>query len=152
MKPSQQIIDFCKSYEKFKAKAYMPTPNDRPTLGYGATFHLDGTPVKMGETITEPEAAAIVEARLQVLADQITLNGKVAMSQQRLDAIISLCDNIGYSTFKKSRTGQMMYEGKDIGDRFKLYDIQAGKILKGLTLRRAAEANIYKNGVYVNHD
>lgn len=152
MKPSKEIVEFCKSYEKFKAKAYKPTVNDRWTIGYGDTFKEDGSAVQEGETTTEPEALKRLEHRLQILANQITLNGKVAMSQQRLDAIIALCDNIGYSTFKKSRTGQMMYEGKDIGDRFKLYDIQAGKILKGLTLRRAAEANIYKNGVYVNHD
>ena len=34
MTPSKKIVDFIKGYEKCRLTAYMPTPNDRPTIGW----------------------------------------------------------------------------------------------------------------------
>ena len=54
--------------ESFVPKAMIPTQGDRPTLGFGSTFHEDGTPVKMGETTTP--ARALVMAKAHISKDE----------------------------------------------------------------------------------
>ena len=44
--------------EGYVGTAMIPTKNDRPTLGYGSTFHADGTPVKLGDK-TDPVRALV---------------------------------------------------------------------------------------------
>lgn len=45
-------------HENYTGTAIIPTRNDRPTVGFGSTFNEDGTPVRMGDTITPPKAVA----------------------------------------------------------------------------------------------
>jgi len=44
--------------EGFTSTAVIPIPGDRPTNGFGSTFKEDGSPVKLGETITPHKALA----------------------------------------------------------------------------------------------
>ena len=44
------------SHEGYREKAYVPVPGDRPTVGFGSTFNPDGTPVKLGDTVTPQKA------------------------------------------------------------------------------------------------
>ncbi len=44
------------SHEGFTDRAVTPVKGDRPTVGFGSTFRDDGTPVRMGDTITAPQA------------------------------------------------------------------------------------------------
>jgi lysozyme len=50
--------------EGYTDKATIPTKNDRPTIGYGSTFHADGRPVKMGDTITPVRALITAQAHI----------------------------------------------------------------------------------------
>lgn len=52
------------AHEGYTDKAMIPTKNDRPTIGFGSTFHADGTPVKMGDTITPQRALVTVQAHI----------------------------------------------------------------------------------------
>jgi GH24 family phage-related lysozyme (muramidase) len=45
--------------EGFTDRAVIPTKGDVPTIGHGSTKYEDGTPVKMGDTITRPRAAQL---------------------------------------------------------------------------------------------
>ena len=45
-------------HENYVSDAMIPTKNDRPTVGFGSTFHADGTPVKLGDK-TDPVRALI---------------------------------------------------------------------------------------------
>lgn len=47
--------------EGFDPIAVRPVPSDPCTVGHGSTFHADGSPVICGETITRPEARALLE-------------------------------------------------------------------------------------------
>lgn len=40
------------SREGYTETAVIPTKNDRPTVGFGSTFHADGTPVRLGDRNT----------------------------------------------------------------------------------------------------
>jgi lysozyme len=42
--------------EGYSDTAIIPIAGDRPTLGFGSTFHEDGSPVKMGDTTTPQKA------------------------------------------------------------------------------------------------
>lgn len=45
-------------HEGYTSTAVIPIPGDRPTLGFGSTFHEDGSPVKMGDTTTPQKAVS----------------------------------------------------------------------------------------------
>lgn len=52
------------SHEGYRDKAYIPIPGDRPTVGFGSTFHEDGSPVKMGDTTTPVRALIKAQAHI----------------------------------------------------------------------------------------
>jgi lysozyme len=52
-------------HEGYTDRAVIPVPGDRPTVGFGSTFRDDGSPVRMGDTITPPQAVARTLAHIQ---------------------------------------------------------------------------------------
>lgn len=52
------------AHEGYTDQAVIPTQGDRPTLGFGSTFHEDGRPVRMGETTTPARALVIAKAHI----------------------------------------------------------------------------------------
>lgn len=50
--------------EAYTSRAVVPTKNDRPTVGFGSTFHADGSPVKMGDTVDPVRALVIAKAHI----------------------------------------------------------------------------------------
>lgn len=50
--------------EHYVGEAMIPTKNDRPTIGFGSTFHADGSPVKMGDRTTPTRALVTARAHL----------------------------------------------------------------------------------------
>ncbi|WP_213956359.1 glycoside hydrolase family protein [Variovorax sp. dw_954] len=56
------------SHENFTSTAVIPTKGDRPTVGFGSTFHENGAPVKMGDTTTP--ARALVKAQAHVSKEE----------------------------------------------------------------------------------
>lgn len=50
--------------EQYVGTAMIPTKNDRPTVGFGSTFHEDGVPVKLGETTTPTRALVMAAAHI----------------------------------------------------------------------------------------
>lgn len=54
--------------EGYVDRAMIPTKGDRPTVGFGSTFHEDGRPVKLGETTTP--VRALVKAQAHVSKEE----------------------------------------------------------------------------------
>ena len=50
--------------ENYVETATIPTKNDRPTHGFGSTFHADGRPVKLGEKTTPLRALITAQAHI----------------------------------------------------------------------------------------
>ncbi|THF61403.1 lysozyme [Pseudothauera nasutitermitis] len=50
--------------EGYSERAVIPTQNDRPTLGFGSTFHESGAPVRLGETTTPVRAVVKAQAHI----------------------------------------------------------------------------------------
>jgi lysozyme len=151
MKPSPTILAFMCARETFQPKAMLPTPHDRPTFGFGQTFHLDGSPVKMGECCTRAEADTAFAARMVPLAAKVTaLIGLAPTTQFQFDALLSLADNIGAG--HDGLGGSTVLKLHVAGDYekaaawFKPWCHQGGIVLLGLVTRRASEASIYQGG------
>lgn len=141
--PSAKCAAFIKGYEKCRLTAYLPTPNDVPTIGWGST----GTDIKLGMTWTQAQADARFASDLAAFANGVSgaLRG-AATTQAQFDAMVSLAYNIGLQAFRESTLLRLHLEGDYAGAaaQFSRWNKQAGVVLNGLTARRAAEAAMYR--------
>jgi lysozyme len=154
MTPSSKCIDFIKSFEQCRLTAYMPTPRDRPTIGWGTT----GPDVRMGMIWTQAQADARFARDLAGFAAGVAheLQGRPT-TQGQFDALVSFAYNVGLdddadtlaeglgdsSLLKKHLAGD--YEGA--AAQFALWNKQDHIVLNGLTRRRAGEAAMYRGQV-----
>ena len=133
-------IALVKEFEGLRLEAYMPTPDDVPTLGYG---HTKG--VKMGDTCTEAEADAFLRQDVEWAEECVDNQVKVPLQQEEFDALVSLVFNIGCGNFAGStllrKLNDSDYDG--CSDEFKRWSKQKGKVLNGLVRRRFAEAKLF---------
>lgn len=94
--------------EGFTPVAIIPVRGDVPTLGYGSTAG-----VKMGDTITEPEARKRAEGEIRDVYQAAIHKcaGDVMLTQGEHDALIDLAYNVGaekvcgFSIIRKFRAG-----------------------------------------------
>ncbi len=144
------LLDFIASYETFQPKAYLPTPNDVWTIGYGRT---EG--VKPGDVTTEPAEIEHLINRVSRLRRRIlaALQTGSFVDIDHLNAMISLADNVGLGALLKSNSFAKYKSGDTQGflrafDPVKGFVRQKGKILRGLVRRRQDEKRIFEKGVY----
>ena len=130
--------------EGCRLRAYMPTKEDKPTIGWGMTFYPDGRAVRMGDVITQAQADAMFTVIANRFADQIRPMVGEATPQQ-FGAMVCLAYNIGVGAFARSSVLRLHKAGdwKGAARAFGLWDKQAGKVLPGLVRRRAMEAAMY---------
>lgn len=124
-------------HESYRGDAYLPTPNDVPTIGFGTT---EG--VKLGQKITVERALV----RLLADADRFQRElksciGDVPMYQHEWDAYVSWAYNVGTGAACKSTLVRKLKAGDYAGACAELlrWDKQAGIRLRGLTVRRESE-------------
>ncbi|WP_395443551.1 lysozyme [Caulobacter sp. UC70_42] len=143
MTPSAKIIDFIKGYEKCRLTSYLPAPNDVPTIGWGST----GPDIKLGMTCTKAQADDRFAADLAKFSAGVSkLIGAAPTTQGQYDALVSFAYNVGLEALKTSTLLRMHKDGECENARlqFARWNKQAGKVLNGLTKRRAGEAAIYR--------
>jgi len=134
-------------HEGYREDAYIPVPGDVPTIGFGSTTNLDGSPVRLGQRTTSVEALKRLGKDVEKFEIAVKTCAPVPMYQYEFDAYVSLTYNIGPNAFCKSTLAKKLvqydYEGacKEIlrWDRFQ------GKPLKGLTIRRQEEYSTCMN-------
>jgi lysozyme len=137
---SAKGLDLIKEFEGLRLQAYK-CPADVPTIGYGST----GPHVRMGMTITEAEAEDLLVkdlARFEKVIDEI--GGTTTQGQ--FDALVSLAFNVGAANVARSTLLTMHKAGDYEGaaKQFARWNRAAGRVLPGLTRRRAAEAKLYR--------
>ena len=94
---SQKGLDFIRKEEGLSLKAYKD--NTRVSIGYGCTFYEDGTPVKLGETITKARAEALLLYHANLNERYLNSYVKTTLNPSQRDALISLIYNIGPGNF-----------------------------------------------------
>ena len=90
-------------HESYTDKATVPTQGDRPTVGFGSTFHEDGTPVQMGDTTTP--VRALIKAHAHITKDEAAFRASlpgVALHQGEYDIYLSFIYQYGTAAWQKS--------------------------------------------------
>src|SRR5699024_10151231 len=104
------------SYEGYTSKAIVPTQNDRPTVGFGTTYHPDGTPVKMGDTIAPVEEVRAAYSHIEKTEDQFkeSLPG-VSLHQAEYDVYIDFIYQYGIYNWHTSTIRKRLLSGDHTG-------------------------------------
>ncbi|MDD1497600.1 lysozyme [Agrobacterium sp. CNPSo 3708] len=136
-------IDLIKSFEGLKLTAYL-CPANVPTIGYGTTKGLTRADVGK-KTITEAEATRLLledVARFEKAVDKLV---KVKLTENQRGALVSFTYNLGEGNFGSSTLLKKVNAGdfKAAQAEFARWDKAGGRVLAGLTRRRAAETKLF---------
>lgn len=142
MKLSQRGIDLIKQFEGYSSKAYPdPATGGAPwTIGYGTTKG-----VKPGMVITAEQAEKMLRDDVAKFESGVSSLITSPTTQGQFDAMVSLAYNIGLGNFGKStllkKHNARCYTCS--ADQFRVWNRANGKVMNGLTKRRAAERQVY---------
>ncbi len=156
LKLSKDGEGFIKKFETLRLIGYLPTPKDKPTIGWGHTGLMpDGIhPVTIGAVITTNEAETLFQhdTKWASVAVNKANNERLAVShppllQVQFDALISLVFNIGLINWNQSHVHECVSTGDEtqIKKWWLAWNKQAGEILGGLVARREAEWQMWSN-------
>lgn len=128
-------------HEGYTDKAVIPVPGDVPTKGFGTTRNPDGSSVKMGDTTTPQRALVDLLRDASKFEQAVKRCAPVPMHPHEFSAFVSLTYNIGPGAFCRSTVAKRLNAGDYTGacDAILMWDKQAGKTLRGLTIRRKKE-------------
>lgn len=151
MTPSKACSDLVRQFEGCARKrpdsrydAY-PDPasgGDPWTIGWGST----GPDIKPGTVWTQQQADDRLARDLAKFSAQVTAAiGTASTTQPQYDALTCFAYNVGIGNLKGSTLLRLHKAGDQVGARaqFARWNRADGKVLKGLTRRRAAEAALY---------
>lgn len=120
-----------------------------PTIGWGMTYYPDGRKVAMGEALTQEQADDLFDViATRDFAEPVNaLLGDAETTPAQFGAMVALAYNIGIGNFRKSSVLRRHLAGDDEGAAaaFGMWNKAGGKVLAGLTRRRAAEAALYRS-------
>jgi GH24 family phage-related lysozyme (muramidase) len=115
--------------EHYTNNAVIPTKGDRPTLGFGSTFHEDGRPVKLGDTTTPVRALMKMKAHIDKEESSFvrSLPG-VELHQGEYDIYMGFVYQYGTGNWWKSsmRTRLLASDYKGACDALLAYRFAAG--------------------------
>jgi lysozyme len=142
----QDAIDLMHRYEGLRLEAYL-CPARVWTIGYGNTFYEDGTIVKKGDKITHQRAKQLFEnITNNNFATPLRRLIKSKLNNYQFSALVCLVYNIGVGSFSRSTILKLVNtnpNNPNIRNQFMRWNRGGGQVLRGLTLRREAEANLY---------
>jgi len=146
MQPALSII---KEFERLELAASIDAVGI-PTIGWGTTMYPDGTPVKMGETVTSARAESVlVNALLSDYAPGMFKALPMAkdFTSQQQAALISFTYNVGMRALEESTLRKRLIAGEAASTvisqelpRWRYGD--NGTTLAGLVRRRQAEIDL----------
>jgi GH24 family phage-related lysozyme (muramidase) len=147
VKTSIAGIETIARHEGLRLKAYPdPATGGEPwTIGYGHTSAAGLPKVYRGLVITKERAREILANDLVKFENAVENCLEVNPTQNQFDALVSLCFNIGPANFARSSVLKF-HNGRQFekaAGAFALWNKAAGKVLAGLTARRAAERALY---------
>jgi lysozyme len=137
--------DLIKFYEGCKLVAYKCSAA-KDTIGYGNTFYENGTPVKPGDKISQERANELFEIIAKDFADKVKPLIKSTVTPNQFAAITSFAYNAGIGNLKSSTLLKKVNVNPNdptIDLEFQKWNKAGGKVLAGLTKRRASESKLY---------
>ena len=133
-------LNLIKESEGLRLYAYLPTPIDRWTIGYGHT-----KTAYEGMKITQAGAEELLRQDVMWVEAAILKHVKVPLNQNQFDALGSFIYNLGETNFKDSTLLRVLNSGdyKEAAEQFLRWDKQRGVTLRGLTIRRIKERELF---------
>jgi len=145
-KISENGINLIKSFEGFSSKPYL-CPAKICTIGYGATFYPNGKKVTMADkAVTEAEGVELLKSMLIKFEQYVDSYCIDKITQNQFDALVSFCYNLGPANLKASTLLKKVNKNPNdetIRAEFMKWTKASNKVLKGLVVRRQAEADLY---------
>lgn len=144
MRASKEGVALVKRFEGFSPKPYK-CPAGVWTIGYGTTEGVGPDTPPM----TEEEASERLEADLNRIGEVVGMH-LPQLSQNKVDAILSFCYNVGVEAFLDSTLCEVIRRNPEnyivIKNEFRRWNKAGGKVLRGLVNRRESEAEMYAKG------
>jgi len=140
MKTSQRGLDLIKQFEGLKLTAYV-CPAGVLTIGYGTTAGV--TP---GMTITAERAEQLLRQDIAKFERGVRDSVKVPLTENQFSALVSFAYNVGLGAFRTSTLLRLLNKGEyaQAAEQFGRWNKAGGKVLPGLTRRRAAERKLFE--------
>ena len=146
MKIDKIGIDLIKKFEGCSLKPYR-CPAGIPTIGFGSTYHIDGSKVRMTDKpISEKEAEELLKDTLVQFEEGVSKMVTSKITQNQFNALVSFAYNLGLGSLRGStllKKVNINQNDPTISDEFMKWIFAGKKQLKGLILRRTEESNIY---------
>lgn len=134
-------LNIVKEYEKCRLEAFLPTPNDVPTLGWG---HTQG--VKLGDSCTQEKADDWLRSDIHRAETCVEQSVLVPLTENEFSALVSLVYNIGVGAFRDSTLLRRLNDERmdDAAEQFLVWNKQKGRVLNGLVRRRQEEKDLFE--------
>jgi len=143
---SQKGLNLIQRFEGLSLKPYK-CPAGIWTIGYGTTFYTNGIKVKETDNpISQAEATNLLIEVLKHYEQSVDSFCRDDITQNQFDALVSFCYNVGAGSLKSSTLLKKVNANPNdetISLEFMKWNKGGGKVLKGLTERRKAEADLY---------
>lgn len=147
-KLSNKGLELIKKYEGFSAKPYKCAGGVN-TIGYGSTYYPGGHKVSLTDApITEQQATSLLKDLLVNFEKSVDSFCRDDINQNQFDALVSFAYNVGVNALKSSTLLKKVNANPNdatIKQEFLKWNKSNGKILKGLTIRRQEEAELYES-------
>lgn len=155
MRTSKAGLDLVKSFEncardigggKFQAYPDPGTGGKPWTIGWGSTRDFQGNPITPGTVWSQDQCdRKKAEDMAAFERDVRDILGGAPTTQHQFDALVSFAYNCGSANLRKSTLMRLHKRGDyaAAAKQFVRWNRAAGKVMKGLTRRRMAEAALY---------
>lgn len=130
-----------RSFEKLSLVAYLPTPTDRLTIGWGHT----GPEVVEGLVWTPEQCEVALLHDTAWAVRTVNATTDVPLTQNQFDALVAFTFNVGATAEGHSTLIKLVNarQWPQAADEFPRWNRQHGGVLAGLTRRREAERALF---------
>jgi len=144
MRTSDAGLAFITAWEGSKLRIYSDAAG-YPTIGVGHLI-VDSDPVEVWKHkgITEDEALVLLKDDVGAAEDPVNTYITWPLGQHQFDALVSFTFNVGGGNLRKLNAGE---EGS-VGHELTRWNQAGGRVLAGLTKRRAAESRLFNLADY----
>jgi lysozyme len=133
-------------HEGLRLSPYL-CPANVPTIGYGNTFYPSGKKVTMQDKpITQATAMWMLKETANKFAQDVDKLVTSNITQNQFNALVSFAFNLGSAALGRStllRKVNLNPKDTSITQEFMKWNKAGGRVLSGLTKRRADEAALY---------
>lgn len=133
------------AYECPTSKAIHEASKKFYTIGWGNTLYENNAKVGKDDVISKDRADNLFDNILADFEKKTLSLVTVKLTENQIGALVSFAYNCGIANLKSSTLLKRVNEGKftEAAQEFLKWDKAGGKVLRGLTIRRRAESELF---------